>query len=249
MKISVITAVFNCRDFIEDCILSVSSQTNRDIEHIIIDGGSTDGTVDLIKKHSSSITVWTTGPDNGIYEALNKGLATASGDVVGFLHADDIYAGDDVLATVAAYMTESGKDSCHGDLLYVGKRDTNKVIRYWKSRPYEPGMFERGWMPPHPAFFAKKEVFERFGYFNTGFRISADYELMLRFLRKENIAGGYIPKVFVKMRVGGASNRSIKNLAIKTLEDYRAWKINGLSRRFYTIPLKNLSKIPQFIRR
>jgi hypothetical protein len=146
-------------------------------------------------------------------------------------------------------MTGHKADSCYGDLVYVDRDDTERTIRYWKSRPYKNGLFERGWMPPHPTFFVKKEIYERYGLFNTDFRIASDYELMLRFLRKEKISTRYIPEVLVKMRIGGTSNRSLKNIAIKTAEDYRAWRVNHLKRKFYTVPLKNLSKIPQFFMR
>ena len=246
MKVSVITAVFNSKQHIGDCIKSVVSQTYPDIEHIIIDGGSTDGTVDIIKNYREGISRWISEPDKGLYDALNKGIRLATGDVIGFLHADDIYADASVIGKVAAAMSRSNADSCYGDLLYVDKNNPERIIRYWKSRPYEKGMFGRGWMPPHPTFFVRKEIYERYGSFNTDFRIASDYELMLRFLEKEKISTWYIPEVLIKMRTGGASNRSLKNMVIKTTEDYKAWRVNHLRKKFYTIPFKNLSKIPQF---
>jgi glycosyltransferase len=263
MKVSVITAVFNNKQYIGDCIKSVVSQTYPDIEYIIIDGGSTDGTLDVISRltHGGSNLMRYEGgvtnlqtraprvisePDNGIYDALNKGIRLATGDVIGFLHADDIYADASVIGKVAAAMSRSNADSCYGDLLYVDKNNPERIIRYWKSRPYEKGMFGRGWMPPHPTFFVRKEIYERYGSFNTDFRIASDYELMLRFLEKEKISTWYIPEVLIKMRTGGASNRSVKNMVIKTTEDYKAWRVNHLREKFYTIPFKNLSKIPQF---
>ncbi len=252
MKFSIITAVYNNRRHIGDCIDSVLSQTYPDIEHIIIDGGSTDGTLDIISSltHEASRLIRVVSePDNGIYDALNKGIKLATGDVIGFLHADDIYAESSVIGKVAAAMGRSRAESCYGDLLYVDREDTGRVIRYWRSRPFENGLFKKGWMPPHPTFFVRKEIYDRHGFFNTDFRIASDYELMLRFLEKEKISTWYIPDVLIKMRIGGASNRSLKNIIIKTAEDYRAWKANNLQKKFYTIPFKNLSKIPQFFSR
>ena len=247
MKISIITSVFNNTEFIEDCIKSVLKQNYKNIEYIIIDGGSTDGTIDVIKKYEEKISKYISEPDKGIYDALNKGIKLTSGDIIGFLHADDFYANNSVLETVVLHMTKHDVDSCYGDLFYINKSNPNKVIRHWKSRPYKDGLFKMGWMPPHPTFFVKKEIYDKFGYFNTEFKIAADYELMLRFLEKYKISTHYIPDVFIKMRIGGVSNRSLKNIFIKSCEDYKAWKINNLNGGISTILLKNLSKIPQFL--
>jgi len=256
---------------------SVLAQTYDDIEYIVIDGGSTDGTMDVIengkrqlvmgKGQGSAVIRIISEPDKGIYDALNKGIKLATGDVIGFLHADDIYADASVIGKVAAAMSQSNADSCYGDLVYVRDRGPGSevmgngrglvrrnthygsrftVVRYWKSRPYENGLFERGWMPPHPTFFVRRKVYETFGFFDTSFKIAADYELMLRFLHRHGISTQYIPEVLIKMRLGGASNGSLKNIFIKTAEDYKAWRVNHLQNRFYTIPFKNLSKIPQF---
>ncbi len=264
MKVSIITAVFNGVDAIEDCIKSVLEQTYKQIEYIIIDGGSTDGTLETIKKQdltpfskggmggfsgSRGITKWVSEPDNGIYDALNKGIKMATGDIIGFLHADDFYANSKVIETVVINMGKHNVDSCYGDLLYVDKKNPDRIIRYWKSCPYRNGLFRRGWMPPHPTFFVKREIYDRYGYFNTGFKIAADYELMLRFLEKHKISSFYIPEVFIKMRIGGISNRSFRNIIIKTMEDYRAWKVNNLNGGIYTIFFKNLSKVPQFFKK
>jgi glycosyltransferase involved in cell wall biosynthesis len=249
MKVSVITSVFNNKSYIEDCIKCILNQTYKNIEYIIIDGGSTDGTIEIIRKYENKITKWISEPDNGIYDALNKGIRMATGDIIGFLHADDVYAHNKVIETVVSNMKKHNVDSCYGDLLYVDKNNTDKIIRYWKSQPYRDGLFKKGWMPPHPTFFVKKMIYDKYGSFNTDFKIAADYELMLRFLEKYKISTYYIPEVLIKMRIGGASNRSLKNLITKTTEDYRAWKVNNLKRSFYTIPFKNLSKIPQFFKR
>jgi glycosyltransferase len=245
MKVSIITAVRNGAETLKDCIEGVRNQTYP-AEHIIIDGASTDGTLDVIAEYRSNIAKVVSEPDSGIYDALNKGMRLASGDVIGLLHGDDFYTHDRVLESVADVFENQNVDSCYGDLLYVNKNDTNKVIRYWKSSPYTPGKFRQGWMPPHPTFFVKREIYQKYGYFNTDFRIAADYELMLRFLEKHKISTYYIPEVLIKMRLGGASNKSIKNLFIKSSEDYKAWKVNNLNGGLFTIFLKNFSKIPQF---
>jgi glycosyltransferase len=249
MKVSIITAVFNGRNTIEDCMKSFLLQSHKNVEYIIIDGGSTDGTLDLIRNYKDKITQLVSEPDKGIYDALNKGIRLASGDIVGFLHADDLYAHKDVIKTVADVIKVQNVDSCYGDLLYVNKNNLNKIIRYWESSPYQYGKFKSGWMPPHPTFFVKREIYDRYGSFNTDFRIAADYELMLRFLVKYRISTQYIPDVLIKMRLGGVSNRSLKNLAIKSSEDYKAWKINNLNGGLFTVLLKNLSKAPQFFKR
>jgi glycosyltransferase len=247
IKISIITAVLNGRNTIGDTVRSVLNQTYKNFEHIIIDGGSTDETVELIKRYTDGTVKIISEPDHGIYDALNKGLRISSGDVVGILNGDDLYAHDRVLHLVADVFENRKVDSCYGDLQYIDKNDTNKVIRHWKSSEYRHGKFRYGWMPPHPTFFVKKGIYEKFGYFNTNFRIAADYELMLRFLERNRITTHYIPHVLIKMRVGGVSNRSLRNMVLKTCEDYKAWKVNDLKSHFYTILLKNISKIPQFL--
>jgi len=244
----VITTVFNGAKTIQDCIKSVSGQIYPNIEHIIIDGGSTDGTLEVIKRYTEKRVNIVSEPDNGIYDALNKGIRQASGEVIGLLHSDDFYAHDRVIEKVADIFMKYNIDSCYGDLQYVDKNNPDKVIRYWKSSQYRHGKFKYGWMPPHPTFFVKKEIYNKYGYFNTNFKIAADYELMLRFLEKHKISTYYTPEVFIKMRIGGTSNRNIKNLIIKSNEDYRAWKVNNLNGGFYTILLKNLCKIPQFFK-
>ena len=248
MKVSIITAVFNGSETIEDCVKSVASQTYPDVEHIIIDGNSTDGTLDVINRYKDKIARIVSEPDKGIYDALNKGIQLATGEVIGLLHSDDFYAHDRVIEKVADIFMKYNIDSCYGDLQYVDKNNPDKVIRYWKSSQYRHGKFKYGWMPPHSTFFVKKEIYNKYGYFNTNFKIAADYELMLRFLEKHKISTYYTPEVFIKMRIGGTSNRNIKNLIIKSNEDYRAWKVNNLNGGFYTILLKNLCKIPQFFK-
>ena len=249
MKVSIITASFNNRDTIEDSIRSVLSQKYENIEYIVVDGGSSDGTVEIVKKYHEKIAKFISEPDDGMYHALNKGLKMSSGDIIGFLHADDIYAHSMVIDWIVSRMMNCHTESCYGDLLYVHKKDINKIFRRWRSCYYTDGLFRKGWMPPHPTFFVRREVYDKHGHFNTEFNIAADYELMLRFLEGKKISTHYIPEVLIKMRSGGKSNKNLKNLIIKSSEDYKAWKVNNLNGGLFTILLKNISKLPQFIKK
>ena len=248
MKLSLITAVFNNKKYIEDCIKSVLDQSYENIEYNIVDGGSEDGTIDIIKKYEHSISKWISEPDNGIYDAMNKGIKMASGDVIGFLHSDDFYANEGVIEKIADAFVTYSVQSVYSDVVFFNK-SINRVIRYWRAGEYRKGLISRGWMPPHTAFFVRKEIYEKYGYFNTDLRIAADYELILRFLGKHNITTHYIPEVFIKMRMGGRSNGSVKNIIRKTVEDYRALEINGMNGRAFTLALKIISKLPQFFLR
>jgi glycosyltransferase len=247
LKISIITAVLNGSNTIGDTLESILNQLYKNVEHVIIDGGSTDETLEILKRYKNRRTKIISEPDGGVYDALNKGVQLSSGDIVGILNGDDFYAHDQVLNRVADVFEKKKVDSCYGDLQYVDRDNTSKMIRYWKSSRYRPGKFSYGWMPPHPTFFVRKEIYEKFGTFNTNLKIAADYELMLRFLERFKISTHYIPEVLIKMRVGGMSNRNLRNMFIKSCEDYKAWKVNDLKSRFYTIPLKNFLKIPQFL--
>lgn len=248
MKISIITVVRNNAATVRGCVESVLSQTYP-VEYIVIDGCSADGTLDIIKKYGAKISKVVSEPDKGIYDAMNKGIKVVTGDIIGMLNSDDVYASDIVIERVADCFSKKKVDSCYGDLVYVNKNNSDKIIRYWKAGEYKEGLLKRGWMPPHPTFFAKKEIYDKYGYFNPAFKIAADYELMLRFLGRYKISTYYIPGVFIKMRVGGASNKSLMNLIIKTTEDYKAWKVNDLNGNWLAIFLKNISKIPQFFLR
>lgn len=247
MKISIITSVYNNRDTISDAIESVLSQTYPNIEYIVIDGASRDGTVDIISQYADRITTFVSEPDRGIYDGLNKGVERATGDVIAFLHSDDLYNDPEAVARVAEAFISTNADAVYGDLVYTPKSDTSKVLRYWKSRDFHPDLLKKGWMPAHPTFFVRRDLYKRYGSFDTSFRIAADYDFMLRVL-SQGIKTHYLPTVLYKMRVGGESNKSIKNIIKKMREDYRALKnnrIGGIS----TIVIKNLSKIPQFLKR
>ncbi|WP_421716488.1 glycosyltransferase family 2 protein [Arcobacter arenosus] len=248
MKVSIITSVWNNEKTIEDAIKSVLSQNYRDIEYILVDGASSDGTVEVIKKYEDKISTFVSEKDKGIYDGLNKGVELATGDIIGFLHSDDIYADEHIISEVVGQFKNTNTDSIYGDLVYVDKVDTSKIFRYWKSGNYSFKKLCNGWMPPHPTFFVKKEFYDRYGKFDLDFGIAADYDFMLRMLGKYKITTSYLPKVLYKMRVGGASNRSIKNIIQKSREDIKALKNNGIG-GVYTIVMKNLSKIPQFLKK
>lgn len=246
MKISVITAVFNGCATIKDTLDSVFEQTHPHVELIVIDGGSTDGTLGIVEGCRDRIAVLVSERDDGIYDALNKGLALATGDVVGFLHSDDVLARPDVLARIAAAFEEETVDAVYGDLVYVARTDMRKVIRRWRAGEFSPSRLSWGWMPPHPTFYARRQVYERWGRFDTRLRIAADYDCMLRVLSCGRVNPTYIPEVLVRMRMGGLSNRSVKNLFLKSLEDYRALRDNRIG-GFGALAWKNISKINQFI--
>lgn len=246
MKVSIITTTYNSAETVEATIRSVLSQDYRDIEYIIIDGRSSDSTLEVVGKYKDRIAKIVSEKDDGIYHALNKGISLATGDIVGLLHSDDFYVSNNVISKVVAAI-EKGADSVYADLQYVNRDNTDKVIRHWKSGKYRDGIFLAGWMPPHPTFFLKRECYEKYGMFNTVLRSAADYELMLRMLHKNKITTSYIPEVLVKMRVGGKSNASLINRIKANKEDRMAWKLNGLEPGLLTLTFKPLSKIRQFL--
>jgi len=249
MKISIITVSYNSAATIEDTIMSVAAQTYQDVEYIVIDGGSTDGTLEVINRHKSRISKFVSERDRGIYDAMNKGIGLATGDVIGFLNADDIYADNLILGKVASVFDNSAADACYADLVYVSKDDLNKVIRYWKSREYRNGLFRGGWMPAHPTFFVRKTVYDKYGGFDLDFKFQSDFDLTMRFLEVYKIKSVYIPEIFVKMRIGGATNRRLLNIIKGNIEAYRACKKNGLNVSPFFIVAKVLSRIPQFFSR
>ena len=248
MKVSIITSVYNNEKTIEDAIKSVLSQTYSNIEYIVVDGASKDGTVDVIKKYEDKISTFVSERDKGIYDGLNKGVSLATGDIIAFLHSDDIYENENIITEVVEHFKSTNTDSIYGDLVYVDKEDTSKIFRYWQSGEYTFKKLSNGWMPPHPTFFVKKEFYDKYGKFDLDFGIAADYDFMLRMLGKYKISTSYLPKVLYKMRVGGASNRSLKNIIQKSREDIKALNNNNIG-GIHTIILKNLSKIPQFLKK
>lgn len=247
-KISVVTAVYNRHKTVGQALDSVFSQSYPMVESIVIDGASTDGTLAVLEPYRSRLGVLISEHDQGIYDALNKGIKHASGDVVGFLHADDVFENSEVLAKVAASFQDPTVDAVYGDLVYVRHDDIGKVIRYWRSGLYDDGALARGWMPPHPTFYVRRSVYERLGGFDTRYRIAADYDSVLRFLAIGKVRTIYIPEVLVRMRAGGISNRSVSMVIRKSLEDFeilRRNKVGGV----VSLLQKNFRKLNQFWKR
>ena len=245
-KISIITVSFNSAQTIGDTLKSVAAQSHTNIEHIIVDGSSTDETINIVEGFPH-VARFISEKDEGIYFAMNKGIALATGDVIGILNADDLYADNEVIAKVATVFEDPAVDATYADLVFVDREAVSKVVRTWKSGPFKRSSMYNGWMPPHPTFFVRRSLYEKYGHFNTVLRSAADYELMLRFLLKHEINLSYIPETIIKMRQGGKSTASISNRIKANWEDRKAWKMNGLKPHFFTLILKPLRKIKQFI--
>lgn len=246
MKITVITVCLNAAETIADTIESIRSQSHSDIEYIIADGGSTDETLSIVEKNRDVVSVLLTGPDSGMYDAANKAVNAATGAIVGMLNADDYYADSNVLHDVALSMVE-GVDAVYGDLHYVDRLSPHTIKRNWISGAFNRKSFLSGWMPPHPTFFLRKTAYDAYGLFRLDFESAADYELMLRMLYKHSLKPSYLNRVIVKMRVGGKSNASIANRIRANKEDRKAWAVNDLEAPWYTLYLKPLSKLRQFV--
>jgi glycosyltransferase involved in cell wall biosynthesis len=249
MKISIITVVYNNHQTIKTAIDSVLSQDYEDIEYIIIDGQSTDGTLDLIQGYGDSISRVISEPDKGIYDAMNKGIALCTGEVIGILNSDDVYANRNVLSEVMQQFTaDASLDLVYGDLVYVKHNDLDQVVRTWISKPYYPKFFEDGHVPPHPSLFIKRLVYQKTGLFNLDMRLAADYEFMLRLFKLHPYKSKYLNRLFVKMRLGGATNASIKNIVNGNLEILRAWKINHLKAPLLLMPRRIAKRLIQFVK-
>ncbi|HAR43979.1 MAG TPA: glycosyl transferase [Bdellovibrionales bacterium] len=244
-SISIITAVKNGEKTIRDCIRSVAVQKIADLEHLIIDGQSTDGTITAVESMSSKSVRIISEPPKGIYAAMNSGIIAARGNIIGILNSDDYYADDRVLTWVRSILSDEEVEACYGDLVYVRSANEDSVVRYWRAGPLHVDKFLSGWMPPHPTFFVKRRVYERLGLFNLALGTAADYELMLRFIFKNRIRCEYIPQVLVKMRTGGASGASLKSRWRANRNDRKAWEVNGLKSKWWTVVLKPLRKISQ----
>jgi glycosyltransferase len=252
LKVSIITAVYNRASTIADTLESVRGQDYPGIEHIVIDGMSTDGTDEVISRYRSGLARVVREKDSGIYEALNKGIGLASGDIVGFLHADDVYADRGVITSVVEGVRGLGAGAIggvYGDLEYVQWSDMHKRVRYWRSGEYRVERFRRGWMPAHPTVYLRRECYEKFGGFREDFQIAADYELMVRMLAVGGVAMGYIPRVLVKMRVGGKSNATLRNRLQANREDQRAWEVNGVGVPIGLRWMKPMRKLLQYVLR
>ncbi|MBB4438513.1 MULTISPECIES: glycosyltransferase family 2 protein [Rhizobium] len=249
-RISLITVCWNVEQTIADTLRSIDTQTYRNFEHIIIDGGSKDSTLAIIASAPAENRRVLSGPDGGIYEAMNKGIGLATGDIIGFLNADDIFESSDSLGTVAAALEDEAYDGCYGDLVYVSNRQTDRKIRYWKSRAFRSGSFARGWCPPHPTFYVRRSIYDQFGRFDLRYRLAADVELMMRFLEVARIRTIYIPRVLVRMRLGGATNKNVQNISRQNKEVLSALADHGIkvsASMFWAFKIVN--RLGQFLMR
>ncbi|SMO39003.1 glycosyltransferase [Saccharicrinis carchari] len=248
MTVSIITATYNAGKTFESALRSVINQTHPHIEYIVVDGGSSDQTLKIADTYKAFIHHFISEPDRGIYDALNKGIEMATGDVIAFLHADDLLDDDTTIATIVEEFERTKADAIYGDLEYVQFQNPDKVIRYWQSKTFKPALLKAGWMPPHPTLFLKAQVFKEIGKFNIDYKIAADYDFILRFFSNGKYVAEYVPMVITRMRVGGTSNNSLKNIWIKSKEDLRALKQNKVG-NVLSLIWKNVSKLPQFLKR
>lgn len=247
MKISIITVAYNSAQTIADTLLSVEQQSHADIEYIVIDGASTDATAQIVNDQGRRVSVFISEPDRGIYDAMNKGIALATGEMIGFLNADDIYANSEVVGKIVAAASSPAVHMVFGDLVYVAADNTNRVVRLWRSGEFVQRGLKYGWMPPHPTFYIRRSLIESLGGFDRNLRVAADYDFMLRYLVRPGATAAYVPEVLVKMRLGGASNRSLAAMRLKSREDLlvlQRYRVGGLM----TLLCKNMRKIPQFFR-
>ena len=241
MKITIITVVFNGAKYIRSAIQSILSQDYDNIEYIVIDGGSIDGTVDIVKEYQDKISVFISEPDEGIYDAMNKGIVLATGNVIGILNSDDFYVDNNVVKQVVREFNNRGVDSVFADLVYISSSNINKVVRYFDSGQFKPSLFSYGLMPAHPTFFVKKSIYEKYGKFHTNFKNAADFDLLARFICTNKITYYYIDKVIVKMRLGGAST-SFSSIWTNNIEILRACKVNGIKTNIFKILLRYVLK-------
>lgn len=248
MRVSIITTTFNSAVTVAETMQSVEEQDHPHIEHIVVDGQSKDETLQIIEQYPHTATL-ISEKDEGIYDAMNKGIRAATGDVLGILNSDDLYVDAHVISKIVKTFEDPRIQTCYADLEYVDAQNSSRVTRTWKSGAFNSRSFYWGWMPPHPTFFVRKSVYDQVGLFNTRLRSAADYEMMLRILVKFQLPVAYLPEVIVKMRTGGMSNASVNNRIRANREDREAWRINGLKPYFFTLYLKPLRKITQFIKK
>ena len=243
---SIVTVVRNRVATLRDALDSLYSQSFADFEHVIQDAASSDGTLALLEAVVDPRKRMISERDHGIYDGLNRALARSTGEIIGLLHSDDFFANDAVLGDVASRFEQSGADAVYGDLDYVAATDPQRIVRHWRAGEYAPGLLARGWMPPHPALFLRRSVIERWGNYDTTYQIAADYDAVLRYFCSGEMTTAYLPKVLVKMRTGGMSNRSLGHILRKSREDYRALRVNGVG-GLGALLYKNVRKLPQFL--
>jgi len=246
MKVSIITVTLNSEKYLSDCINSVLGQNYKNIEHIIVDGKSTDGTLDIILENAEHISYWISETDRGMYDAINKGLQLATGDIVGILNSDDIFASADAVRSIVDCFENSATDSVYGNLVYVEPENTQKITRYWKGNPYKRSRFRYGWMPAHPTFYIRRSLIEQYGLYESHYFTAADYEFMARYLFRYKVSSEYVDAMLVKMRTGGISNGNLKSRLRANRRDYLAMKKNKIPFSFLVSIMKPLIKLPQF---
>ena len=249
MKISIITVCFNSARTIGDTLKSVASQSYQDIEHIVIDGASNDQTLEIVKRDGAHVVKVVSEPDLGIYDAMNKGLALATGEAVGFLNSDDIFATVDSVAAIAGGLADDTVDAVYGDLVFVDPVNPERVRRIWRPGPHFPGACARGWMAPHPTFYIRRKILQNVGGFDLAFKLQSDFDLMLRVFESERIKTRYLPVVLIRMRMGGATTGTISNIIRGNLEAERACRRAGFSGGLQFIVRKLASRVPQFLHR
>ena len=242
MKVSIITVVWNNKETIKDAIDSVLNQTYKDIEYIIVDGASTDGTIDIVNSYKDKISKFISEKDNGLYDAMNKGIQLSNGDIIGMLNSDDFFIDEFVIENVIKEFEAKDVDSVYADLVYVNPGNLDKVVRFYDSSYFSPGKFAYGWMPAHPTFFVKKEIYERYGVFRTDLKIGADFDILVRFLYIYNISFSYMREVLVKMRTGGVST-SFNSIWINNIEQLRVCRDHNIDTNIFKILLKYPRKI------
>lgn len=249
LKVSIVTGTYNSAEFIQDCVTSINNQDYKNIEHLIIDGASKDDTLKIIERTPNRVKKIISEPDNGIYNAMNKGIALTTGDIVGILNSDDFYDADDIISKVVEKFENDDIDFVYGNLYYVLQDDPDVIKRKWVTGPYEKKKgFRRGWHPAHPTFFVKKELYEKYGAFDESFKIAADFELMLRFIEKYQAKGAYLNEPMVRMRLGGESNKSLENMYKGNKDCIRAFKKNGLSVSSLYPIMRLVPKLKQFLK-
>lgn len=247
MRISIITPAFNSAKTIADTVESIKQQVYGEIEHIVVDGASKDATLQILRSLDARVSI-ISEPDNGIYDAMNKGIRHASGEIIGILNSDDYYRDEQALEKVAQVFNAENCDALYADLIYVDCHNKERIVRTWRAGAYDRRKFLNGWMPPHPTFFVRKDIYTEYGLYDETLKTSADYEMMLRLLYKHQISVAYLPECLVCMRTGGQSNATLRHRLQANREDRLAWKKNGLDPRFYTTWLKPIRKLPQFIK-
>lgn len=243
MKISIITTTYNSAATIKDTLLSVNTQTYPNIEHIIVDGSSKDNTLDIVQKYGERVAKIISEPDKGIYDAMNKGINAATGDVIGILNSDDFFSSEDVVSVVAKFFSDNDMDALYGDIHFVSSNDLNKMVRYYSSKIFKPSLFRFGFMPAHPSFYMKRECYKKYGLYSLDYKIASDYDLLIRYLYKEQIKYKYVEKDFVTMRTGGVSTENLNSKITLNKEIVRACKKYGINTNMFLLCLKYFYKI------